>query len=353
MKTIAMRTDASPEIGVGHFMRCINLARMLEAGGFPVRMLFICNENLPTDLTNLLLNYKFEWRAIFKGNHKGIEMNSDVEQTIEILKQEGVQWIIVDHYQIDVKWEQRVRPFLEKIIVIDDLANRFHDCDILLDQNLYPNFNSRYDALVPLHCQKLLGPTFLLLKPEYYAQIKQPRTRVRKVMVNFGGSDPTREIEKVLSAIESLGSRGDKLKFYIIAGPANKYKENIKSVCNGLPNVEYFEKVEMDQLLQQVDLAIGAGGITLWERCCMGVPSGVIAIADNQIAAVKEAERLGLIWNLGKSADVTSNDIEEFLIDKIRNPEIIAERSRVCLEFMDPLIQKGEHPLLSILKEEF
>lgn len=107
---------------------------------------------------------------------------------------ERADWLVIDHYGLDLRWERLVRPFVGSIFVIDDLADRRHDCDLLLDQNYYRGAESRYAALVPASCHQLIGPGYVILRPEFErlkATRERDRTTVRRILVNFGGVDRT------------------------------------------------------------------------------------------------------------------------------------------------------------------
>ncbi len=123
----------------------------------------------------------------------GVPQAQDASESIEAIQGALVDWLIMDHYALDAEWERRLRPHVERLMVIDDLANRSHDCDLLLDQNLVPENHARYRNLVPSTCRLLLGPRYALLGPEYRVWRRSLRPRegqVGRVLVFLGGSDP-------------------------------------------------------------------------------------------------------------------------------------------------------------------
>ena len=162
---IVFRVDSSVDIGSGHLMRCLALAEFLIEQS--VKVNFICralNGNLIDVLKkkNINLTVLSSYQASAKLNENillaiGVSQEKDASDTINALGGAKPDWIIVDHYSLDIKWEKMIRPFVKKIFVIDDLANRPHDCDVLLDQNYYQNLNRRYTKLVPLVTKLLLG----------------------------------------------------------------------------------------------------------------------------------------------------------------------------------------------------
>jgi len=197
---ILIRTDSSVQIGTGHVMRCLTLADELRERG--AEIVFVCR-----DFAGNLCGYT-------EGNLKhaawlGADWQTDARQVEEIIKDFNTHpdWLVVDHYALDERWERYLRSYVKKIMVIDDLADRPHDCDLLLDQNFYENLESRYDGLAPSGCKKLLGPKYALLRPEFREERKNLRKRdgyVKRIMIFFGGSDPTNETTKALEAVRML-----------------------------------------------------------------------------------------------------------------------------------------------------
>ncbi|HDL08410.1 MAG TPA: UDP-2,4-diacetamido-2,4,6-trideoxy-beta-L-altropyranose hydrolase [Desulfobacteraceae bacterium] len=219
-KILIIRADASVQIGTGHVMRCLTLADELRERGADI--IFVCRE-FDGNLCGYIeekhyivhrLPVSNEQEHNIEGNLKhavwlGADWQTDARQVEEIIK--GVDtppdWLVVDHYAIDERWEGHLRPYCKKIMAIDDLADRPHDCDLLLDQNFYENLESRYDGLVPAWCKKLLGPKYALLRPEFREARKNLRKRdghVKRIMIFFGGSDPSNETAKALEAVRML-----------------------------------------------------------------------------------------------------------------------------------------------------
>lgn len=285
---IVIRTDSSIEIGTGHVMRCLTLAKQLKRLGASVT--FVCRD-LQGNSIKYLQSEKFEVFAIssLKSNSRfvnSIEENwlNDVEETIMVTKNIDIDLVVVDHYSLDIRWEEKMRNIVNKIMVIDDLANREHDCDFLLDQNYYPNMNSRYIDLVPEDCVLMLGPNYVLLRDEFIEAAIMPRERTGKkenLLMFFGGTDPTGETLKTLKSISEMDSLFKNID--VVVGNANKDKHQIKMLCNKMNNTHFHCQISnMAELMMKADLSIGAGGSTTWERCLLGLPSIVIITAENQ-----------------------------------------------------------------------
>ena len=314
---VVIRTDSSVSIGYGHVMRCLSIAEELRILGAEV--CFICR-----DLKgNLITDIKEKGYTVYSiaGTEQEMEFNGKADQkaVAEILEDMGeVDWIIIDHYQINQQWEKSVRPYAENIMVIDDLADRPHDCDVILDQGYYSNNEERYRDLVPVHSLRLFGPGYALLREEFKQARYQVRKRegsLRRIMIMFGGTDPTQETEKALSALELL--MDEEMKVDVVTGEANERKELLREWCKRWPNMTFHCQVNyVADLMLKADLAIGAGGSSTWERCYLGLPAITILTAANQVAMCLELEKVNAIMNLGwydqVSVEMIARKIKEF-----------------------------------------
>lgn len=199
MMRVAFRTDASVDIGSGHVMRCLTLAEKLRQKGAEVA--FICRQ-LPGHGIDLIRSYGFSVSVLPPPSMQQnpaeqtshwlyVPWQQDAEQTHQVLATAGHwNWLIVDHYGIDAAWEEYQKSVVSQIMVIDDLADRVHSCDVLLDQNLYTDMESRYSNKVPVECQQLLGLRYVLLRDEFIKQrenLKAGDGSVRNILVFFGG----------------------------------------------------------------------------------------------------------------------------------------------------------------------
>jgi len=242
---VAIRTDSSAAIGTGHLYRCLTLADALRRNGASV--CFISAE-LTGNLSVLPERQGFEVRRLPRpegqgGEHAqprrqvhwtGVEWAEDASQTRAALADTPrLDWLVVDHYAIDRRWESRLRTFAEKIMVIDDLADRPHDCDLLLDQNDLDPQGRRYAKLVPEGCRILLGPCFALLRREFIearASLRARDGRIGRILVFFGGSDPTNQTGKGLEAIRMLGRRNFVVD--VVVGEGNSHGDRIRRLCS-------------------------------------------------------------------------------------------------------------------------
>ena len=310
---IVFRADASIQIGSGHVMRCLTLADALRERGTDVR--FICRD-LPGHLGGVLADkgYPVHWLPAPGDDGTAIPAHTahsawlgvpwavDADQTREQLAGlPEIEWLIVDHYALDRAWESGMRPLVKRIMVIDDLADRPHDCDLLLDQNLYGGMEQRYAGLVPADCRPLLGPRYALLRPEFREARQTLRQRdgvVRRILVFFGGADPSNETAKALRAIQRL-ERPD-IAVDVVVGSTNPHRAEIEALCAELPNASFHCQVaNMAELMARADLAISASGLTSYELAYMGVPSLLLPLNPIQAPFAARLAACGVAVSTG------------------------------------------------------
>lgn len=327
---VAIRTDASVRISSGHVMRCLTLAEELSCRGAEVS--FICRE-LQGNLCDIIekKGYKVKRLPVPEGQmpenttlHGGwleTEWETDAKQTIDFLTLEcpgelKTDWLIIDHYALDIHWESAVRPYVKKIMVIDDLADRVHDCDLLLDQNPCDRMETRYDGLVPHRCVKLLGPEFALVRSEFKEAggDKPTNGKLERIFVFYGGVDLSNETEKAIKAVRCLNR--STLSVDVVVGMANPYREHLRNLCLSIPNLSFHCQVDnMAELMARADLALGAGGITTFERMYMDLPSITVSTALNQVNILEFLDREGYLRFLGEAEKVAVGDISKAILD--------------------------------------
>jgi UDP-2,4-diacetamido-2,4,6-trideoxy-beta-L-altropyranose hydrolase len=316
-------------------MRCLTLAHALKQEGASVA--FVSRE-MPAALEDLVSkNFSLHWFKAPTGIEGSIASEEDALETIQYLNYRvKPDWMVIDNYSIGLDWERQVRPHVKRIMVIDDLANRAHDCDVLLDQNLSPNFETRYDTLVPSHARKLLGPKYALLRPEFYEARGRLRARdgqIRSILISFGGSDPSNETAKALHAMLLLGP--SRIELEVVLGGSNPQAEAVSNLCSKLAHARLFHDVSnMAELMAKADLAIGAPGTTTWERCLLGLPAIAIVLAPNQQLVGEGVSSAGAIVNLGWHSDVTSAKIAEAVAQLRDNPQTVREMGHAALRIM-------------------
>lgn len=347
---VVFRADASLQIGSGHVMRCLTLAGELRRQG--VRVSFVsrlleghmCDHceragfevfRLPLPPAVPLLRSTPLPHAMWAG----VEPARDAEETAQLLARlpRSPEWLVVDHYALDVGWEAVMRRHACRIMAIDDLADRRHDCDLLLDQNLHQQPDERYRALLPERCRTLLGPGYALLRPEF-AEARgslAPRDgRVRRLHLFFGGSDPGNETAKALRAVTLL--QRPELTVEVVVGASNPHREELRQLCAATAGAVFHCGVDnMAQLMSRADCAIGAGGSATWERCCLGLPTLVLSLAENQVPIARECSRAGACRYLGAAQEIGSRRLAAALRHMLQEPMLLAGCAQKGMALVD------------------
>lgn len=192
---------------------------------------------------------------------------------------------VFDNYAHHIHYENHYQPYSTKRLVIEDLPNRQHSCDILLDQT-YGRLEAAYSTLVPTHCQILAGCDYALLRSEFSklrskALDKRKKTQeVKRILISMGGADPNNQTQKALELIADTGFMG---AIDIVLGFQAPHQASIQEYINKIPNpCILHSQANMAQLYYEADLAIGAAGGSVWERLCLGLPQFLFQTADNQ-----------------------------------------------------------------------
>ena len=332
MLKIAFRVDSSSQIGTGHVIRCLTLADALRESGAECQ--FVCREH-EGHLMDLIRGRGYAVCSLPKtrvevsvepdlahSHWLGVDWQTDALQTRHEVGTEMLDWIIADHYALDYRWETALRPACKRIMVIDDLADRQHDCDLLLDQT-HGRSAEAYLGLVPAYCKLYLGPEFALLKPvysEWRAQLQARDGLVRRVLIYFGGSADVANLTSM--AVQAfLAPELVHIELDIVVGA---HESSLEELVAHRGNAKLHRQLpDLVNLMATADLAIGAGGATTWERCCLGLPSILVVCAVNQAEIGKAIGELGAGIVLYPNANLTSiireqtilllNDTEKYL----------------------------------------
>ena len=341
---VAVRVDASGEIGTGHFMRCLTLSDVLQQRGMKVR--FICR-HLPEHFRHILADKGIELTLLcnsvntritdnlMHSHWLGVSQQQDAEESIQALSDKLWDWLIVDHYALDSRWESELRQVSRKLFVIDDIADREHNCDILLDQNFYPDRGDRYKGKVPPHCQLLLGPRYALLRSEFYKLRESVGPRmgaVKRVLIFFGGVDADNYTGQAINALASI--EATELDVDVVVGAQHPRLSEIESACLKNKFFCHIQTSHMAKLMAKADLAIGAGGSSIWERCCLGLPALSICVAENQYKQIIDAATEGLLYAPMVESDLFMT-IKNHVGALIENNALRQLISQKCMQTVD------------------
>lgn len=341
---VAFRVDASIEIGAGHVMRCLTLADALRKSD--ARCYFICRE-LDGNLIELIQQHDYEVQVLpdvgvndaygaatdIYARWLGVQWQVDAEGTINALMFIGIpNWLVVDHYALDKKWEGMIRSYCKGILVIDDLANRCHEADILLDQTL-GRVPADYIGLIRPECDLFCGIENVLLRPEFdewreYSLARRSYAQLKRILVSLGGVDKDNISSDVLLAINAIKFTYD-MEVCLILGKSSRWITEVRELVENLSfKVDLRVAANnMAELLANCDLAIGAAGTSAWERCYLGVPTLMLVLADNQREIGANLDAAGAAQLL-KGGTGLNNELIMAIKDIMANPGCLLDMSQ-------------------------
>ena len=327
-------------MGYGHVMRCLSLADKLKTKGCSVY--FACR-NWPGNAGSLIQQRGFlvVWvdvdndpsasdQAATINHWLGVPPEQDVNACKAALSGMHIDWLVVDHYGIDAVWHRAMRSQVGQILVIDDLADRDYDCDLLLDQT-FGRTQADYSHHVASHCMLLLGSEYALLRPAFsrlrFSSLdrRHGEAGLGRILVAMGGTDPDNLTSQVLEGLSQVDWKVAPNIDVVLGSGSNQTDKLRRQAQAYVANVRVLENVtNMAELMRDADLAIGAGGITSWERCCMGLPSLVVESAANQSLSINNLTEIGAVKKLNAAADL-STTIFENITDCINNPQQMSQ----------------------------
>lgn len=324
---IVIRLDANSAIGAGHLSRCLTLAKAL---GPRAEATFV-TRRLPAELARTITAQGHEWidlegrmddgrrpaastsfgpdgRPSIAARDEALRSPSDrepdwrweLDAIDRRLKTSTLDWLVVDHYGLDHRFESGMRDRVRRVLVVDDLADRIHDCDVLVDPTVGAR-PERYDGKLPDGCLRLVGARYALLRPEFAAARpanleRRREPALRRLLVAFGGADSSDYTRRVLEALARSPLAAD-VEVVAIVGALYRNVEQLERVAAAMPvrTIVRRDVRDMSEELSRADLAIGAIGTNALERCCLGLPSLVFPIAENQQETAEALEKRGAV----------------------------------------------------------
>jgi UDP-2,4-diacetamido-2,4,6-trideoxy-beta-L-altropyranose hydrolase len=277
MKKVAyIRADASPAMGGGHIMRCLALAEALTAmGDWEAR--FLVRPETP-----------ISFPALKRYSHAVTELLCPPEDEAREIGETlpGCDTLVVDHYGLGADFEKASRAFAREILAIDDVPKRVHACDALLDAGAGSSADA-YATFVSGQTRLLLGPSYALLRPEFQCLREGALAKrsvaapVQRILLSFGAMDNKNFCVKSLRALVLCGLE---VKTDIILSARAPHLGEVQKLADEMPFpvAIHTDTPRMASLMLAADLAIGAGGGSALERCCLGLASIIVLTADNQ-----------------------------------------------------------------------
>ena len=291
-----IRADANSRIGIGHIMRCIALAQAWQDHEGEITFISHC-ESKP--LKQRIQEEGFSFISL-----NSIHPNpTDLKMTLSILK-EGMpkykKWLVLDGYHFTPEYQKAIRDRGIRLLVIDDMDHLpYYHADILINHNIYAQeltYNCNGDTNL------LLGARYVFLRKEFleYSNLRRNiPDRARNILVTLGGADPDNVALKVIEALCLFSNL--QIEVNIVVGPANINQEKLRDALDSSNFIYHllFNPLNIPDLMAWADLAISAGGNTIWELAFMGVPCVIITLAENQQPVAEELAKIGMASNLG------------------------------------------------------
>lgn len=328
-------------------MRCLALAERLQARG--AKCTFLCRVEGLGELFNQIVAAGHELLPLTDSvcaadtdgpPHAGWlpgGQAQDVAACNSILAgRQTADWLVVDHYAMDCRWESCMRSMATRIMVIDDLADRMHDCDLLVDQSFRVGEETRYDELVPGNAVRLLGPKYALLRPEFVRHEPIAPTidcqRLR-ILVMYGGADVA---DLTSRSIDLLVRLNWKHEVDVVAGPLYPHATRLACALTKLPRAKLHAPAhDVATLMKMADIAFGSPGVSSWERCACGLPSITVSQADNQVAIGVSLAAVGACRYLGRVEEITDARLENELMRFVDAPWRLREMALAAAEICD------------------
>lgn len=300
-KNIGFILNINKKIGGGHFWRCFHFSKIFTKKSCS---LFFITNILNDDYKKILSNEEIKLIQTRKlNNYQNIK---------RIIQKKKIEILIIDDYDFNSIIKKKLKKILKKLIVIDDFVKKKHFCDIYINNSLLDIESLKNIKKLNPNCKLLLGPKYCVLNPKIQKLKISNNNKVKKIFIFFGTSDNSGLTLKILNYLKKF----NQLKLDIVVGNMNKNKHKIKKYCKNISNINIYNSPTNNKLIDIMsknDLAIGAGGVNLYERLFLGLPSIVINNARNQLVSSKNLAKKKIIEYLGIDTNLTKKKFERSL----------------------------------------
>lgn len=283
-----IRADGNQIIGSGHIMRCLSIAKALRTIG--EESVFITADNYPDEL-------------IHKHGFKSISLNSDwtnldneSEMLVDLIHSKGIRKILIDSYYVTTKYMEEIQS-KTPIVYIDDLEDMTYSVDMLINYSISADKNKYIDKYPSTKI--LIGTDFIPLREQFQGVKHIYKEEVKDILLTTGGSDSYQVTGELIKHLKSNPHLKDK-NLHVVVGAFNIYKEEVLYLSKEYTNIFIYQNIDaMAELMSRCDMAISAGGTTLYELCACKVPTVAFAFADNQMIGTKALHENGLLSYAG------------------------------------------------------
>ncbi len=340
MKKVAIRVDGGLDIGMGHVMRTLSLAKAFRKQGYKVYFLSKKKEGIKQ-----IQEDNFDV-VILKNNYNVNNLKNESKEIVNIVQELFIDILIIDLYNVTEEYFLIIKPHVKRLVYIDDLNKFVYPVDILINSNItaeYMNYN-KYSKEETI----LLGPKYNLLREEFInLPKKEIKPKVKEIMVTTGGTDPFNMTSRILSWL--LNDKKLKLlTYHVIVGKGFQNKEELKIISKSNPDVILYENIQkISEIMLKSDIAISAGGGTLYELLACGTPTLAFVMAENQKYTVERLEELGYIKSLGDYRNLT----HDILIKSIK---LLCEDTKIRISYSNKQLNciNGVDKIVKVLTEK-
>ena len=336
---VAIRADGSPFIGMGHVMRCLSLAAALRQSGCDVEFLSRFEPGM-TQIHEQGFIVQPVAGGLPDGLGKEFEPAQDTDEVCQLLSSGGYDALVTDSYRLNDDYFLHVRRRVEASFYIDDL-NRF---PVVVDAVINGNINAEelgYNAW-PNSIQRWLGCRYNLLRPEFAAlPHREPPRKANNILIVAGGGDAGQLLLLLAESLIEL-AQTEQFTLQLVAAARSAADDKLKQLVLRYPaQIKIHRGVtEMARLMQRCDLAISAGGSTLYELCAAGVPRLAVVLASNQQGIVDAMVRQGVVLSLGSADEITASGVVagvERLVQDLPERERMAQQGRKLVDGLGAL----------------
>lgn len=279
------RADASPDIGIGHLMRCVALAQELQDHGHSVKFVSCC----PASLAERIHREGFSLERIES-------CSLDPELVARVAESEQVDWIVLDGYEFGREFQSRVRGIAARgLASLDDFASSHYVSDLVINQNI--GADRRFRFSVEPHTRILAGERYVMLRREFrQSRISRSRPGGTKLLVTMGGADPENCLSEVLRSVKHDG-----FQIRAVLGPSYRHETALMADLGPTDAIEIERAPEsLRASIEWCDIAISAAGSTVWELAICGRPMILGYYAENQRAIGEELAARGAAICVGR-----------------------------------------------------
>lgn len=341
-RTILIRVDASAKIGIGHLMRCIALAQALKKKDYNV--IFV-SRKLDFASEDILSRHDFNLELL----EDDIDENKDGDLTSQIAQNHGARCIMVDHYGLQEDFRTLLKNKGFHLLVVDDILKQSRiTADIILNQNIgAQSLEPVYRKIAPEAKAFLLGEKYVMFRSEILSrgesirflrtrklEVLQQKKRNPNILVTFGGTDSLGLSPRIIEVFKNIPSDLFQ-QIYVVLGSnvSSSVLTATKTAMRNFPVVNLFINPDMAALMEDADVAVTAGGSTVYELAFMGVAQVILKIAENQdlvcrsFAQKKSAQVL--------FSPIKKEDLSKAILDLLHNRDLISGYSRMNMDIVD------------------